>query len=122
MKDDRTATSIHCLCRLDFLSIFFDPPYHQEKLPHGMWCSRYYGDFCDPADLTAEHMRDVYKNTIRKDDPLRKFCIMIKCIRTPINQTLADPDFRSLMEEGGTLVSNMETCMKTSRGPSGSQV
>ncbi|KAI9929765.1 hypothetical protein ASPWEDRAFT_530538 [Aspergillus wentii DTO 134E9] len=65
---------------------------------------RSYAEICNPADMTVDHVRYVYENTIRDDDPLRRFCIMIKSVRTPIEKTLADESFLSLMEDGGPLV------------------
>ncbi|KAL1966409.1 hypothetical protein VTN77DRAFT_4551 [Rasamsonia byssochlamydoides] len=78
---------------------------------------RHYGEFCDPSNLTVDQVRYVYNNTSRNDDPLRKVCLLLKCVQTPIHETLGDPEFQRLMErlmeEGGPLVRDvMEICRK----------
>jgi hypothetical protein len=74
---------------------------------------RYYGEFCDPSNLTVDQIRYVYNNTARNDDPLRKFCLLVKFVQTPIHETLGDPDFQQLMQDGGPLVNDvMEICRK----------
>lgn len=41
---------------------------------------------------------------------------MLKCVDTPIAKTLGDPDFQTLMEEGGPLVRDvMEICKDSAR-------
>lgn len=72
-----------------------------------------HGEFCDPADLTVNDVRYVYDNTISQNDPLRRFCVMMKCKRVPIEQALDDSDFIALMEDGGPLVEDvMQMCRK----------
>ncbi|OJJ43900.1 hypothetical protein ASPZODRAFT_892689 [Penicilliopsis zonata CBS 506.65] len=73
----------------------------------------YHADFCDPATLTTKHIRYAYQNTFRANDPLRKVCMMVKFERVPIEQTLADPAFKRLLEQGGPIVADvMEICRK----------
>lgn len=72
---------------------------------------RAHAEFCDPADMTAEDIRYIYANTSSDDDPLRRFCVMLKCTRTPMADTFADHDFMALMEDGGSLVKDvMQAC------------
>lgn len=78
---------------------------------------RLHGEFCNASDLMTDLVGYAYRNTVSKDDPLRKFCIALKCVRIPINRTLANPDFQTLMEEGGPLVRDvMEICRKRATG------
>lgn len=65
---------------------------------------RRHGEFCDPADLTVDHIRYAYDNTVRQNDPLRRLCLMMRCKRIPMEHTINDPKFIALMEEGGPLV------------------
>jgi hypothetical protein len=70
-----------------------------------------YGEHCDPSHLTIGHIKLIYENTAMAKDPLRKFCIFLKCVNTPIDQTLADPEFQALMVQGGPLVKDvMDIC------------
>ena len=48
-------------------------------------------------------IRYIYRNTVQRDDSVRKFCLMLKCV-DPIDETLEDPEFQTLMEECGPLV------------------
>lgn len=74
---------------------------------------RNHGEFCDPTNLKMEHVRYVYNNTIRRNDPLRRFCVMVKCKQMPVEDTLADAEFINFMEEGGPLVKDiMQACRK----------
>lgn len=66
-----------------------------------------HGEFCDPTDLTVDHIRYAYDNTVRQNDPLRRLCLMIRCKRIPIGQSINDLKFIALMEEGGPLVRDM---------------
>jgi hypothetical protein len=73
----------------------------------------YFGEFCESSHLTVDQIRYVYANTSGKDDPLRKFCILLKCVQSPIHDVLADADFRQLMEDGGPLATGViEICRK----------
>jgi Ni/Co efflux regulator RcnB len=80
---------------------------------------RMHGEFYQPSSLTPAMIQYVYRNTALRDDPLRKFCIYLKCVKEPIQETLADPEFQALMEQGGPLVKDvMEVCRKLSlKGP-----
>lgn len=60
---------------------------------------RLHGELCDPADLTVNHVRFAYENTISQNDPLRRFCIMMKSKGTLLEQTLVDSEFVALMEK-----------------------
>lgn len=74
---------------------------------------RSHGGFCDPTNLKMEHVWYVYNNTIRRNDPLRRFCVMVKCKQMPVEETLADAEFINLMEEGGPLVKDiMQACRR----------
>lgn len=66
-----------------------------EILGHGM--------YCDAANLTTEHIYYAYDNTIRKDDPLRRFCIMTKFEQSSIQDKLADSELFTMVENGGPL-------------------
>lgn len=74
---------------------------------------RCHGEFCKPNNVTMEHIRYVYNNTISPVDPLRRFCIMMRCKKMPLEETLEDPEFLELLENGGPLVRDiMRTCRK----------
>ncbi|OJJ81070.1 uncharacterized protein ASPGLDRAFT_38280 [Aspergillus glaucus CBS 516.65] len=66
-----------------------------EILEHGM--------YCDAANLTTKHIYYAYDNTIRKDDPLRRFCIMTKFEQSSIKNKLADSELFTMVENGGPL-------------------
>lgn len=74
---------------------------------------RRHGEFCKPNNVTTEHMQYVYNNTISPVDPLRRFCIMMRFKKMPLEETLEDPEFLELVENGGPLVRDiMRTCRK----------
>lgn len=74
---------------------------------------RCHGEFCKPTNVTMRHVQYVYNNTISRVDPLRRFCIMMRCERMPLEETLEDSEFIELMENGGPLVRDiMRTCKK----------
>ncbi|KAH8700151.1 hypothetical protein BGW36DRAFT_123768 [Talaromyces proteolyticus] len=52
----------------------------------------------------ADQIQDAYANTTRSDNPLHELCILFKCVQAPIGEAPVDPDFQSLLEEGGPLV------------------
>lgn len=68
---------------------------------------RCHEEFCDPINLTVDHIRYAYDNTVRQNDPLRRLCPMIRCKRISIWQIINDFKFIALMEEGGAFVRDM---------------
>ena len=74
---------------------------------------RWHGKFCKPTNVAMRHVQYVYNNTISRVDPLRRFCITMRCERMPLEETLEDSGFIELMEDGGPLVRDiMRACKK----------
>lgn len=72
-----------------------------------------HGIYCDAANLTTEHIHYAYDNTIRKDDPLRRFCMITKFEQSSMEDKVADSELFTMIENGGPLARDiMQACRK----------
>ena len=72
-----------------------------------------HGLYCKSSNLTTGHIHYAYYNTIRNNDPLKRFSIMTKFELSPTEDNLVNPEFSTLMESRRLLMKDMvHACRK----------
>jgi hypothetical protein len=65
----------------------------------------------DPFSLSLDDIKHAYNITTSKEDPMRKLCIKILCLRRQLHEVLSDSKVTTLCKEGGHAADDiMEAC------------